>query len=356
VRVTAGGQSVSYQGNVTSGQPFESLAGFSMESSDVLQPAPFSAPTNGPIAFTLNVGNSGHDGIDFAVAPGAGGCISLTAPGGLPVWAGSDRVPVGETIDLTDFGLCAGSAFSLSAADVNVNEAAGPAVFTVNLSPAPGAGAQVQVSYQTADGSALAASDYTAASGTLTFGPGETQKTVSVPITNDTNPESNETFTVMLTSVDTNSVSATATILDDDSGSLPACGKPTYDKATETGIFIWNDCANTDQWHVRVTAGGQSVSYQGNVTSGQPFESLAGFSMESSDVLQPAPFSTPTDGPIDFTLNVGSVGHDGIDFAVAPGAGGCISLTAPGGLPVWAGSDRVPVGETIGLSDFGACP
>ena len=54
---------------------------------------------------------------------------------------------------------------------------------------------RVSVAYATANGTATAGSDYTATSGTLVFAPGETSKTVAVPILGDTAYESDETFT-----------------------------------------------------------------------------------------------------------------------------------------------------------------
>jgi hypothetical protein len=54
------------------------------------------------------------------------------------------------------------------------------ATFTVNLSAA--SGQTITVQYATADGSAVAGTDYTAASGTLTFAPGVTSKTVAVTV------------------------------------------------------------------------------------------------------------------------------------------------------------------------------
>ncbi|MCA1991120.1 MAG: cellulose binding domain-containing protein, partial [Coleofasciculus sp. S288] len=68
--------------------------------------------------------------------------------------------------------------------------------FTVKLSAA--STKTVTVGYATADGTAKAGSDYTAKSGSVTFTPGETSKTISVPIVGDTTVESNETFTVNL--------------------------------------------------------------------------------------------------------------------------------------------------------------
>jgi hypothetical protein len=71
------------------------------------------------------------------------------------------------------------------------------AKFTVTLS-AP-ATASVTVSYATADGTAVAGSDYTARSGTLTIPAGVTSATFTVPVLGDTVPEPDETFQVQLT-------------------------------------------------------------------------------------------------------------------------------------------------------------
>jgi hypothetical protein len=77
----------------------------------------------------------------------------------------------------------------------------------------------VTVSYATADGTALANSDYTATSGTLTFQPGETGHTISVGIKGDLKSEPDEAFTVSLSGAVGATIAdgvATATILNDD--------------------------------------------------------------------------------------------------------------------------------------------
>jgi hypothetical protein len=79
----------------------------------------------------------------------------------------------------------------------------------------------VSVGYATADGSATAGSDYQAASGTLTFAPGETSKTVTVLVNGDRVAELNETFSVRLTTYPTNAVfgyggNSVVTIIDDE--------------------------------------------------------------------------------------------------------------------------------------------
>ena len=89
---------------------------------------------------------------------------------------------------------------SLSINDVTVTEANGGtvnAVFNVNLSNA--SGQAVSVAFATADGSAVAGADYTSASGTLEFTPGQLTRTITVPVTGDLLDEIDESFTVTLT-------------------------------------------------------------------------------------------------------------------------------------------------------------
>ena len=54
----------------------------------------------------------------------------------------------------------------------------------------------VTVDFATADGTAAAGWDYTAVEGTLTFAPGETEKTVSVEVLDDAHDEGEETLTL----------------------------------------------------------------------------------------------------------------------------------------------------------------
>jgi hypothetical protein len=70
------------------------------------------------------------------------------------------------------------------------------AVFTVTLA-APSI-QTITVQYATGNGTAVAGQDYTATSGTLTFAPGETVKTILVPILDNAVYEPTETFTVTL--------------------------------------------------------------------------------------------------------------------------------------------------------------
>ena len=85
----------------------------------------------------------------------------------------------------------------ISVADASATE--GPtatADFTVTLAPA--ASEDVSVDYATADGTAVAGDDYTSVTGTVTFAPGETSKTVSVRVLDDAVEDAGETFALVL--------------------------------------------------------------------------------------------------------------------------------------------------------------
>jgi hypothetical protein len=88
--------------------------------------------------------------------------------------------------------------FSISSAPTVVEGSSGTvsAVFTVTLVGEHDGG--VTVDYSTFDYTAAAGADYTAKSGTLTFGVGETSKEISVPILDDTIDEYEEQFYVRL--------------------------------------------------------------------------------------------------------------------------------------------------------------
>ena len=94
----------------------------------------------------------------------------------------------------------------------------------------------VTVDYQTAGGTALEGTDYDAASGTLTFGPGATRQTVEVRTRQDTAAEPNETFTVTLRSpsgATLRDAGAVGTIIDDDA---PDPAGPALTVSDATGV------------------------------------------------------------------------------------------------------------------------
>ena len=109
----------------------------------------------------------------------------------------------------------------LSITGVQVAESAGAVGFVVNLSPS--SVQTVTVAYATANGTAEASLDYTGTSGTLTFRPGATARTIAVAVIDDELKEEKESFALelsepwnarLLGSVE--KLSGSATITDDD--------------------------------------------------------------------------------------------------------------------------------------------
>ena len=108
---------------------------------------------------------------------------------------------------------------ALAISGVSAAESQGTFLFTVSLSTA--VTSTVSVKFATANGTAKAGrtGDFLSTSGTLTFAPGQTTKTVAVTVNNDRLVEASETFTVRLSSAVGATIAtgtATGTILDDD--------------------------------------------------------------------------------------------------------------------------------------------
>jgi hypothetical protein len=121
--------------------------------------------------------------------------------------------------------------------DTSGREGLSNAVFTVTLAPA--VAAQTTVGYATADGTATAGSDYSEASGTLTFAANETSKTVSVPALRDSQKEAPETFVINLSGATGAAIAAgqgTATLSD----TRPAGGDLGGDGKTD---IVWRKTA-----------------------------------------------------------------------------------------------------------------
>ncbi|MBL1211091.1 Calx-beta domain-containing protein, partial [Geminocystis sp. GBBB08] len=99
--------------------------------------------------------------------------------------------------------------------------------YTVTLSQV--SSQTVTVQYATANGTAIAGSDYTATSGTLTFSPGQISKTITIPILNDSVNEFDENFNLTLSnpsnanlSNSSVTITVTDTLFTDVTTTLPA--------------------------------------------------------------------------------------------------------------------------------------
>ncbi len=125
---------------------------------------------------------------------------------------------------------------SVSVSDASVAEGNGgttSAVFTIRLSGA--SGLQVQVNYATSDVSTSPGLDYVGVSGTLTFAPGETSKTIAVTVNGDTTPEVNDNFLLTLTAPANAFIAdpqGVGTIIDDDS----ACPTPSFNSRVDHAV------------------------------------------------------------------------------------------------------------------------
>ena len=136
--------------------------------------------------FRLTVEPSGNGAVALALAtsrPACGQSGAVCASGGRSLTG-----PLGVTVKGPP---------SLAVEDAAVDEGRNAVLaFAVKLSHA--AAGAVTVDWATSDQTAVAGQDYTAASGTLSFAAGETEKTVSVSVLDDVHNDPGETLTLTL--------------------------------------------------------------------------------------------------------------------------------------------------------------
>jgi len=195
--------------------------------------------------------------------------LKLSAPVGAVL---SDDTGTGTVVDDD-------SATYLSVNDVSVSEGATATTTTATfaITRSGNTAGPSSVTYATANGTATAGSDYTAAAATtVTFAPGETSKPVSVTVTGDNVDEPNETFLLKLSSPVGATLSddtGTATIADDDA--------PTYLAVNDIAVGEGNTGTTTATFTVTRSgsvAGASSVTYataNGTATAGPDYTALA---------------------------------------------------------------------------------
>ena len=118
--------------------------------------------------------------------------------------------------------------------------------FTVSLSTA--SASTVTVDYATTNGTATAGSDYVAQSGTLTFTPGQTSKSIVVPVSGDTLNEADETFFVNLSNPANALIAnspALGTILNDDAAPTIAISNVSANEGSGNTSFVFNVTLST---------------------------------------------------------------------------------------------------------------
>ena len=230
-----------------------------------------------------------NDYWEVTVTPRGAGDISIalgpttdcSATGAMCTGTGDNRLPLSSVLTATVAGPP-----QLSIADATVEEAANATVdFEVTLSKA--ASGTVTVAYATSDGSALDGSDYTAASGTLTFAAGELTKTINVTVLEDSLDEDSETFSVTLSGATGGAwladATATGTITNTDP--MPKAWLTRFGRtiASQAVDAINGRMEGTTGSHV--TVGGMQLDANGNVVEPEEgrgrniaddFESLRG--------------------------------------------------------------------------------
>ncbi|MDB3976026.1 Ig-like domain-containing protein, partial [Gammaproteobacteria bacterium] len=161
-------------------------------------------------ALTFSYDDNGQPGLDLAVASffsGQGAVEGFDLTG--YITSGDYFFDVGftnlEFLDENDnifsnvsggFNVAATPSLTAYIDDVITTEASETASVIVNLSKA--ASSDVTINYSTTDGTAIAGSDYTSTSGTLTIAAGSSSGTIVVPVTKDDTAEGPETFTFTL--------------------------------------------------------------------------------------------------------------------------------------------------------------
>ncbi len=222
----------------------------------------------------------------------------------------------------------------LSVATVAVDENAGTVTLTVSRTG--GSDGAVSVDYATADDAATAGADYTAVSGTLDWTDGNADdQTIEITITDDSDYEGDETFTVNLSNISGGAVYGTqetvVTIVEDDP-------EPNHDP-------IITDGPNADPTTITIPAGialdvtaidaaGDTLSYSWSKQSGP---GSVAFSAQA--VSTTATFNAAGDYTIKVVVSDGNGGS----------ASGSVDVTVEA-APVTGEGDIVVTGNT----DFGA--
>ena len=153
--------------------------------------------------------------------------VSLSAPTG----GASLGSPIAAILTIQDNDNDTGEMLKFSAATYSVSEASATA--TVTVTRTGGSAAGVTVNYAVSGGTAGAGSDFTAVSGTLTFGAGVLSKTFTVAIAPDTLDESDETVALTLSNPTGGATlgtpaAAVLTISDNDAGGVLKFSAATY--------------------------------------------------------------------------------------------------------------------------------
>ena len=281
--------------------------------------------------FLVNLANlaAGGRNVTIADSQGAG---SIT----------NDDVTALPTLSISDVSLAEG------------NTGVVDAQFDVTLSTA--STATVTVNFATDDGTAVAGGDYQATSGILTFAPGQTLKTVIVPVSGDALVELNETLLVNL------SGSQNANLLDSQ-----GVGTLTNDDAASlviTDVTLAEGNAGTTNFTFTVTLGaavdapltvgfstadGTATTVDNDYAAGSGTLSFAGNAGETKSVTVVVNGDLKVESNETFLVNLANLVAGGRNVTVADSQGaGSITNDDVAALPTLSISDVISGGRQYG--------
>jgi predicted extracellular nuclease len=189
-------------------------------------------------------------------------------------------------------------------------------VFTVTLDHA--SNDPVSYDYQTANGTAAEDSDYLGVTGQISFAPGETSQTISIPVIGDDAPENNETLTVTLSNPSGGTIGdgvATGTITNDDGASYYSLAGGSFSQNwTNTGQITAND-----NWSGVPYIIGYLGDIDGGSTTNVDARTLTGANLGAIDVIANLANTTSNSGGVgEFHIADPVVGLQGSGTADAP--------------------------------------
>ena len=211
--------------------------------------------------------------------------------------------------------------------------------FVVTLNRA--ASATVTLDYATSDGTATAGADYTAASGTLSFAVGETSKTVSVLVLDDSHNEGSETMTLTLSNatgavINSNAAQATGTITNNDpipQAWISRFGRTVADQVLEA---VDTRLRSTSTPGLEVTLAGERLGWLAEPDETQPVAEQA-----VAQLAQWLVVGNGDKGDIAARTVTGSelLAHSSFDLSSRTAGGGLLSFWGRGAVTSFEGSE-----------------